>query len=43
MRGILTAYLALCFPDGLLGSAEAAPARARFTKTTAKTTTAKTV
>jgi len=43
MRGILTAYLAICFPGGLGGTPEDAAAHARFSKTTAKTKTAKTV
>lgn len=43
MRGILTAYLALYFSGGLFSASEDAPARARFTTKSAKTTTAKAV
>lgn len=43
MRGLLTAYLAFFSDGGLLSAAGSDAARARFTKTMAKTTTTKTV
>jgi hypothetical protein len=43
MRGLLTAYLAFFSHSGLLSASGGDAARARFTKTMAKTTTAKTV
>lgn len=43
MRGLLTAYLAFFSHGGLLAASGTYAARARFTKTMAKTTTTKTV
>jgi hypothetical protein len=43
MRGLLTAYLAFFSHGGLFAASGSDAARARFTKTMAKTTTAKTV
>jgi len=43
MCGLVTAFLALYACGGVFSAAGAAPARARSTKTTAKTTTGKTV
>ncbi|WP_268932185.1 hypothetical protein [Neoaquamicrobium microcysteis] len=43
MRGLLTAYLAFFSHGGLLAASGTDAARARFTKTMAKTTTTKTV
>jgi len=43
MRGLVTAFLALYASGGIFPAAGAGPSRARSTKTTAKTTTDKTV
>lgn len=43
MRGLVTAFLALHASDGVLPAAGVEPSRAHSGKTTAKTTTAKTV